>query len=440
MHVLLAASGSGGDVLPLIPWARHMQMRGHDVTMLGNGAYAGAAEAVSVPFVSVFDAGEDARRTAIRTRSRLKSITGLENLIDDIQPFYRELLLRYRPGETVIAAHVLCLGTRLLQDRWNLPLATFHISPLGLRSPHDPTAWPEWMPSWMYGMAARRIGGALDRRLGPAIRQYRAQLDLPPMVQPVIRWMQSPQLVIGLWPEWFARLQIDHPPELRLVGFPLPDPEEAPPLPPVLEDFLAAGPPPLVFSNTTAAKAGNDFYGEGVKLTLALGARGVLLAPREISIPEPLPPNIVRFTSAPHVRLYPRAALAVHHGGVGTAAAAFAAGVPQFIVPEIADHPEVARRAKAVGVADSAPPRQFQAARVVDRVRALLASPVVRTRCAEIQEQSRSMHAFEDATQLLEDLAERHEVGGAHPTRGTARRSGTGSDLMATEAPVKRTA
>lgn len=405
MHILMAASGSGGDVLPIIPWARHMQVRGHDVTILGNGGYAGAAEAAGVPFVSVFDAAEDARRNEIRTKSRLRAITGLQNILDDIPSFYRELLMRYRPGETVIASHVLCLGARMLQDRWNAPMATFHISPLGVRSSHDPAAWPEWMPRWAYRTAGRQITRGIDRRMGPTIRRYRAQLGLPPIVGPVTKWMQSPELVIGLWPEWFSKLQEDTPRQLQLVGFPLVDPDQAPTLPPELEDFLAAGPPPLVFSNTTARSTASSFYHEGIKLTEMMGARGVLLAGPDVSIPEPLPKNIIRFKSASHARLYPRAALAVHHGGVGTAAAAFAAGIPQFLVPEMADHPEVARRAKTIGVADSVPPQGFQADRVVNRVQALMESPAVRAKCEDIRLKSSSMRAFDDATRLLENLA-----------------------------------
>jgi UDP:flavonoid glycosyltransferase YjiC (YdhE family) len=258
----------------------------------------------------------------------------------------------------------------------------------------------------------------MNRRIGPAIRRYRAQLDLPPLVQPVINWMQSPQVVIGLWPDWFAGLQIDHPPELRLVGFPLPDPGETPPLPAALEAFLAAGPPPLVFSHTSAYAGAGDFYREGIKLTVKLGARGVLLASAGVSLPDPLPENVVRFGSVPHVRLYPRAALAVHHGGVGTAAAAFAAGVPQLIVPAIADHPEVARRAKAIGVADSIEPRQFRADRVAQRAQALLDSATIHARCAEVQEKCQSMHAYAEATRLLEDLAWRHDVAHARPLTG----------------------
>ena len=50
-----------------------------------------------------------------------------------------------------------------------------------------------------------------------------------------------------------------------------------------------------------------------------------------------LPASVFAIRSAPHAPLFARLALAVHHGGAGTTAAAARAGVPQLVVPHAAD-------------------------------------------------------------------------------------------------------
>jgi rhamnosyltransferase subunit B len=418
MHVLLATAGIGGDNLPLIAWAQSIRARGHEVHFLGNGAYASAAEAVGLPFTSVISVADHQQRSQLRGHSPLKAVvSGLQNMITDIRPLYRELWRRYRPGESIVVAHGLCLGARLLQDRWEIPLATVHISPTALRSRFDPAAWPERLPRWMHRFAADQMTKGADRNLGPALARYRRMLDILPLARPVREWMHSPQLVIGLWPDWFAAPQLDWPPETRLVGFPLPRLEETPPLPPEVEAFLASGAPPLVFSHTSGVDAAVDFYRESIRLCQAVGRRGIILAPAEVPLPDPLPAGVIRPGPLPHVRLYPRAALAVHHGGVGTAAVAFAAGVPQFIVPAMYDHPEVGRRAKALGVAAAVAPKDFRVERVTSAVLELLDSPTVKARCEEIRQRSATMHAHDDAIDLLETLAQRFGIAGCGPTR-----------------------
>jgi sterol 3beta-glucosyltransferase len=47
----------------------------------------------------------------------------------------------------------------------------------------------------------------------------------------------------------------------------------------------------------------------------------------------------------------------VHHGGAGTTAAAFRAGVPQVVVPHMADQPYWGRRVHALGAGPKPLPR-----------------------------------------------------------------------------------
>src|SRR6185503_12283234 len=63
-----------------------------------------------------------------------------------------------------------------------------------------------------------------------------------------------------------------------------------------------------------------------------------------------LPPGVLCLEAAPHAWLFPRMAAVVHHGGAGTTAAAFRAGVPQVVVPHLADQPFWGERVARLGV------------------------------------------------------------------------------------------
>jgi vancomycin aglycone glucosyltransferase len=51
-----------------------------------------------------------------------------------------------------------------------------------------------------------------------------------------------------------------------------------------------------------------------------------------------------------HQALFPRVAAVVHHGGAGTTTTAAKAGVPQVVVPQIADQPYWAGRVADLGI------------------------------------------------------------------------------------------
>ena len=74
-----------------------------------------------------------------------------------------------------------------------------------------------------------------------------ASIGLPPVRHVLTRWAPSSQRVIGLFPKWFGAVP-DCGPEFRHGGFVLFDDARERPTPPALRTFLAAGPPPVVFS------------------------------------------------------------------------------------------------------------------------------------------------------------------------------------------------
>jgi UDP:flavonoid glycosyltransferase YjiC (YdhE family) len=66
---------------------------------------------------------------------------------------------------------------------------------------------------------------------------------------------------------------------------------------------------------------------------------------------------------APFSKIFPRAAVVIHHGGIGTCAQAMAAGVPQVVMPLAFDQFDNAARLQKLGLAVVLPAQRFTARR-----------------------------------------------------------------------------
>src|SRR5207244_3369926 len=108
-------------------------------------------------------------------------------------------------------------------------------------------------------------------------------------------WWHSPDRVVCLFPDFFAAPQPDWPPNTVLTNFPLWDEAETREVPPELEQFLAAGPPPIVFTPGSAMRQGRDFFAAAVDACGRLERHGLLLTPYREQLPEPLPSGVGHF-------------------------------------------------------------------------------------------------------------------------------------------------
>ena len=169
----------------------------------------------------------------------------------------------------------------------------------------------------------------IDPLLGPSINELRQELGIESPARGIFRdWNLSPQLVLGLFPEWFAPTQPDWPGQVALTGFPLWDQPEAAGLPVEVDEFLRGGEPPIVFTPGSAMAHGQEFFQAAVEACQSLGRRGILLTKYPQQLPPALPADVRHFSFVPFSQLLPRAAALVHHGGIGSSAQGLAAGLP----------------------------------------------------------------------------------------------------------------
>jgi len=184
-----------------------------------------------------------------------------------------------------------------------------------------------------------------------------------------------------------------------------------------LERFLDSGPPPVYIG------FGSMIHGNPVWLTQTVlqavkdaGKRAVLSPGWGGLDSNNLPSEVFPLPSLPFSWLFPRLAAAVHHGGAGTTAACMRAGIPQVIVPFIADQPFWAQRMHALGVAPGPVPlRGLNSEKLARAISATVNNPEMRHKADVLGQQVSAEEGISNAAQIVQRVA---AFPGSFPTKG----------------------
>jgi UDP:flavonoid glycosyltransferase YjiC (YdhE family) len=318
------------------------------------------------------------------------------------------------PRRTIVVSRANSFGARLAQEKLGVPLVSVQLQPSAFRSVHDAPGLP--LPSFagnsMRTLAWSLIDAGLGCTIAPALNRYRSELGLAPQRRPFRKWIYSPDLVIGMFPDWFGAPQPDWPPNTHAVGFSLLDESGFWKIPVEFEEFLAAGAPPIVFTRGSRSRSPEayTFFETSIEVARLLNRRAIFLARERDFIPTNLPDNVGYFGYIPLSRVLPRAAAIIHHGGLGTTAQAFAAGIPQIAVPLSNDQPDNAARIERLGAGLRLSPGQYRAAPVARKLQFLFDSDQVRSACRKLAACMAARNSLDHACGLIVDWAERLDL------------------------------
>lgn len=408
--VLLVAVGSSGDVHPFAGLGAALAARGHRVTLVTAGYFRSLAERLGLGFIDPLPEVDFAEM--IRDPVIWHPIRGPGRILDLavrplVEPIYRTLAAR-ASSDTVVVAGSLAFGARIAQERLGLPLVTVHLSPVLFRSLVEGSRVPGLAvhrgPRWSRRLQWWLADHFADRAIRPWLEPFRSSLGLPP-VRGVIRdWFHSPLRVLGMFPDWFAPQQPDWPPRTSLVGFPLYSEEGATAPPDAVAEFLAAGPPPVVFTPGSANVFGHRFFAAAADACRRIGRRGLLLTRFAAQVPHDLPADVRHVDFAPFRWLLPRAAAVVHHGGIGSLSQGLAAGIPQLLMPQGFDQFDNRDRAVRLGVAGSLSERRFTGPAVAAELDRLCGDGHVAARCRDVAGRLATTDGLAAAVAAIESL------------------------------------
>jgi sterol 3beta-glucosyltransferase len=356
MNITILTYGSRGDIQPFLPLSLGLMARGHKVILAAPSRFKKLVEEHGVTFFPLAGDPEDLSRRL--NDAGYNFIKQVKELMSHAVEIGAEMLSQTdeacRDADLIIHTFAHTVGAHTLAREKNIP--DIHIQTFPMFTPTGdypnitmPNLGSRFLNrlthtlSMQITMLTSTLGfDQVRRRAGlPQRKLYQPFKDSPLRLQTPILCAWSP----GLLPpssEWDKRVHVT-----GYYFFPQNDSYSPPP---ELDVFLKSGKPPVCVSfgsmvNKNAEKI--DFIiRKSLKQT---NNRGVILSGWG-SMKRESTNNLLYLESVPHDWLLPKCKMIIHHGGAGTTSAGLRAGIPQVIVPFMADQPFWGSRVHVVGV------------------------------------------------------------------------------------------
>jgi UDP:flavonoid glycosyltransferase YjiC (YdhE family) len=420
LRIVLSNIGTFGDINPLIAIALELKRRGHVPVMAVPAVFGPKIIPLGLEFHAVrpdIDP-ENTLMAEMIYDVRKGTERGLrEFLFPALRQTYDDLLDAVTHPER---ADLMLLGELnyagpIVADITGIPWASYVLAPLSFFSAFDPPVLPMYprlaradkaVPGM--GRAIKRLARLVSRNWPEPIYDLRSQLGLPKGKNPLFDAKHSPYLVLALFSRALGQEQKDWPENALIAGFCFYDSDAGnAKLPDNLEKFLAAGSPPVVFTlGSAAVLAAGKFYEYSARAAIKLGNRAVLLIggdPRN-RLRQQLPDSICVAEYAPYSGLFPRSAMVVHQGGVGTTAQCLRAGKPMLIMPYSHDQPDNARRMRRLKVARVIQRGNYTPLRVARKLKSMLAEPLFARHAEVVARRLEQEDGVRSACDALEQL------------------------------------
>lgn len=401
--ILFATIGSLGDVHPLMAIGQELVRMGHEVTIATSDRHGPRIIEAGLKFAEIppkFPEKEEHNRLMERWMDPQHGSNRVvsELILPNLHATHDSLMPLVEATDVAIL-HPFALSGAFWAEKYGKPWMAIPLAPIMFASVCDPpvvgqlrsleklrwfgTNYPlRWLMKLAFWVNRRfwKSFSALRQEMGQKKIKGHPFLDF---------YMREGALTLAPFSELLGRRQPDWSARTVQTGFAFfdrPDDELQDESTGRIDAFLASGEPPIVFSlGSTGVYTAGDFYIQAWNAAKELGRRAILMVgPDEaVKIPEIPGPDCLIVKYAPHVRLFPRAALVVHHGGVNTTGQAFRAGRPQLVTPLAHDQFDNALRIKRSGCGLALPKSEFTASRAVPLLKRLLEEPTFEQSAAE---------------------------------------------------------
>ncbi len=386
MQVVIEAVGSAGDVHPFIGVGAALSARGHAVTLVANEVFRPAVERASLSFLASSDL--EGYRRVVEDPDIWHPVRGAQIVIawtmELLFPRTLDLVLdrvRARPDDTVLVGSTLAFASRCAAEITGAPFVGATLAPSLFRSVHRaprflgmwaPDASPQWWKRFWFWLGDRIV----DPSICPSLNAARARHGLAPVRRVFKDWIHRGDVVLALFPEWFAPRQPDWP-DVRFAGFPLFDEGTQRPVDPELDAWLADGSAPIVFTHGSSNLHARRFFEVSSSAARALARRALLVTVEPRCVEGFTGPDVRHSSYVPFSRVVPRSAAFVTHGGIGSVAQGLAAGVPQVAVPMGFDQVDNGSRLEDLGAGGCVPLSKWTLKRAVAVLDRVLSDPSV---------------------------------------------------------------
>ena len=394
----MIAPGSRGDIQPYIALGQGLHRAGHTVRIVTNKDFKELVTSYGLEIWPVdinIQAALQSRETsaAVEGGGLVASFRKLAELAGSGARMLVQVGLEAaHDADLIISGFGGILVGASLAEKLGLPFIQAYNVPLTPTAAFPGVLFP-WMSVWPYSIS-HRLSHELTRQVvwqsarAAGDRARRELLNLPSAPLAGMfdsKIFRSGPVLYGFSPSVLPRPS-DWEENVHVTGYWFAGEPDAWEPAPELLDFLEDGPAPVYvgFGSMSSEKPA-----ETMRLILdALGTHNWRLIVHSgwaglesASLPE----NVLVVGSVPHSWLFPRVSAIVHHGGAGTTAAAFRAGVPSVGVPFHGDQPFWADLTYKLGVGTKPiSRRKLTAGGLATAIQRALEDEQLRQRAAEL--------------------------------------------------------
>lgn len=414
MNITIIALGSRGDTQPYVALALGLQRAGHSVRLCAGDNFQEFVTGYGIDFLPI---GVDIQHF-INTRIPQVLESG-RNIMSAIRQMSEEGTaaadIMWKnvqiacEGCDVICANILGIGAACIAQQRHLPCFLLHTMPLIGRTR---TVAPIFLSQrWKLGGSLNLLlhdmtEGLLKQMLRQPINQWRAAAGVPPLPRGGWRFDSLPGLTVPMLYAYSVAIvprPADWLPHWQATGYWFLD---APPTwqPSAdLVNFLEAGDPPVYIGFGSIANRRPEHVTRIVLDALKqTGQRGILATGWGGLAQIEMPDTVFCADAIPHDWLFPRVSAVVHHGGAGTTAAGFRAGVPTIVVPHLGDQFYWGSHAERLGVGvRPIPHKRLTVERLADAIRQVTSNSALRQRAASLGAAIRAEDGVGTAVRLI---------------------------------------
>jgi len=397
-HFIIPTIGTRGDVQPYIALAAALENAGHHAQVASHPCMRTLVESYGVGFAPIGPDIDISQETAAIRANAPHWVIGFMRVMNFsfrmLEESHTDLVNLCKDADVVIVSHT--AAGSIEADQFGKRKISVTLFPQAIPVKDDSEPFIKRLTGSVAGWG---MGLTMSRPLNRIRRKFAVpkmgpngitsdSLNLVPIsphiIPPDPRWETRHQMT-GYW---FAKQPSDWQPPHELV------------------EFIESGDKPVVISLGAMALEGADSI-ETAKLTIQAvkraGVRAILQGWTEVLTGLDLPSGIISAGSIPHTWLLPRARCFVHHGGFGSTAAAFQAGIPALVIPHIIDQFVWGQKVSELGVGPEPIPRgKMTVENLTDGLRQAATNKAYIEKATELGNLIRSEDGLTNAVELIE--------------------------------------
>jgi UDP:flavonoid glycosyltransferase YjiC (YdhE family) len=420
MRISILTVGSRGDVQPFMALGLALKNAGHNIVFATHDTFKNAIRDLGFEFLPL----EGDIRELLKSRPVREVLTAGGNPLSFIPRFIRAseplvietvkgMLVACKDADAVILAGLGFYGGSDVAEKLGITSITAAVQPMQpTRAFHNPffPAPPEWLP---FKGAYNRLSHVFFAKffwqlVRPLMNKAREEiLNLPPATKrPVFKQIDE-QKTLSLW--GISSTVVPKPNDWaewhKVTGYWFLNAPSGWQPPEDLVDFMNAGDPPVYIGfGSMNDKDAENLTKIAMQALKIAKCRGILLTGWGAMAATSKSDDIYTADSIPHDWLFPKVAAVVHHGGAGTTAAGFRAGVPTVVIPFAADQFFWADRVVKLGVGATLGSRKkLTAEKLSKAIRAVLTDENIRLRAKRLGESIRQENGLKDAVKEIEN-------------------------------------